>query len=204
MDQKLLGDELLNNNKFTEAIEQYTVALDNNNDENKYKLYLNRCLANYKLEKYDDALSDAVLATKLNSDNAKAWGRVGSCLLVLNRNKEAQIAFQTAFDLDKTNESYRMLSKNVDDEDTEDEMDNLEKTFNNINLNSILNNSPENMISNIFSNIISNESLITKLSEPEFQKTLVSYEKNPLNALKDKELMILMNDLLKTFTQTSK
>lgn len=194
MELKLLGDELLNNNKLEEAIEQYTLALNNNSDENKYKIYLNRCLANYKLNKYEDALNDAVLATKLNSDNAKAWGRVGSCLLVLNRNKESQIAFQTAYELDKTNEHYKMLSSNSNDDDTEDELDKLD-------INSLLNNNFTNTaMSNIFSNILSNEALLNKLSEPEFQKTLVSYQKNPLAALKDEDIMNLMNDLLKSFT----
>ena len=55
-------------------------------------------------------------------------------------------------------------------------------------------------MSNIFSNILSNEALLNKLSEPEFQKTLVSYQKNPLAALKDEDIMNLMNDLLKSFT----
>ena len=197
MEQKLLGDELLNNNKLQEAIEQYTLALNNNNDENKYKIYLNRCLANYKLNNYEDALNDAVLATKLNSNNAKAWGRVGSCLLVLNRNKEAQIAFQTAYELDKTNDHFKMLSSNSNDDDTEDELDN---NFNNLDMNALLNNNFTNTsMSNLFSHILSNETLLNKISEPEFQKTLVSYEKNPLAALKDKDIMNLMNDLLKSF-----
>ena len=123
---KRVGDDFFNKNMFKEAIEKYTLALDFESDD-KYKIYLNRCLSFYKLKKYYKALSDAIKATRLKPDNAKTWGRLGSCLGALGRNSQAIYAFKKAYELEPLNENYKIESKkklDFNDSDTEDEDEN--------------------------------------------------------------------------------
>ena len=120
---KSIGDDFFNKNMFEEAIEKYTLALDFDSDD-KYKIYLNRCLSFYKLKKYYKALSDAIKATRLKPDNAKTWGRLGSCLGALGRNSQSIYAFKKAYELEPLNENYKIESKkklDFNDSDTEDE-----------------------------------------------------------------------------------
>ena len=120
---KNIGDDFFNENMFEQAIEKYTLALDFDSDD-KYKIYLNRCLSFYKLKKYNKALSDAIKATRLKPDNAKTWGRLGSCLNILGKKYQAVYAFKKAYELEPSNENYKTESnKEIDfnDSDTEEE-----------------------------------------------------------------------------------
>jgi tetratricopeptide (TPR) repeat protein len=243
---KSIGDNFFNENMFEEAIEKYTLALDFDSDD-KYKIYLNRCLSFYKLKKYNKALSDAIKATRLKPDNAKSWGRLGSCLSALGRKSQAIYAFKKAYELEPLNENYKMEAnkeidlndsdtevedykdENEDDEDYEDEdyededyededyededyeddkekddkedkeKDDKEKhnkeeentnTINFIpNIDSMLNNK---MVNNMINKMLSNEELLKKISEQSFQNKMLSYQSNPFEVLKDKEIMTLM------------
>jgi tetratricopeptide (TPR) repeat protein len=88
---KEIGDKYFNENNYEEAINNYTLQLDNSladnklNNDNKFKIYMNRCLAYYKLSKFELGLEDAIKATKINTNSGKAWSRVGSCLLSLKK-----------------------------------------------------------------------------------------------------------------------
>jgi tetratricopeptide (TPR) repeat protein len=230
---KSIGDNFFNENMFEEAIEKYTLALEFDSDD-KYKIYLNRCLSFYKLKKYNKALSDAIKATRLKPDNAKSWGRLGSCLSALGRKSQSIYAFKKAYELEPLNENYKMeANKEIDlnDSDTEvedyededkdykdededykeedvkeedvkeedvkeedvKEENDKEKNVNTINfipnIDSMLNNK---MVNNMFDKMLSNEELLKKISEQSFQNKMLSYQSNPFEVLKDKEIMTLM------------
>ena len=150
---KELADTYFNENKYEESINHYTTLLnnlDNQNNQNdediKFKIYMNRCLAYYKLTNFELALEDAIKATKLNTNSGKAWSRVGSCLLELKKYYLSLSAFEKAKNLDPENELYKDLYENAYDtmkenkiseeynEDTEEEKeekeDNTEKEDN--------------------------------------------------------------------------
>jgi tetratricopeptide (TPR) repeat protein len=204
---KNIGDKLFNEQNYKEANKYYTQALEFDSKD-KYKIYLNRCLSFYKQKRYDKALSDAIKATKLNPDNAKSWGRLGSCLNVLGRNSQSIRAFKKAYELEPTNKNYKKeIVENTEsnDSDTEDEctcegkydkeITSLTKTLQSIDL---LNN---NMVDNILNNMLSNEELIKKISDTSFQTKILSYQNNPFEVLKDKETISLMCSMLKEFTK---
>ena len=280
---KNIGDDFFNENMFEQAIEKYTLALDFDSDD-KYKIYLNRCLSFYKLKKYNKALSDAIKATRLKPDNAKTWGRLGSCLSILGKKYQAVYAFKKAYELEPSNENYKTESnkeidfndsdteeedednkykkeedndteeednkdkeeeddkdKEEEDNDTEEEDNDKEKeeedndkekedndkekednkeedkykdgekddkeedkykdgekeeeeivnTINYMpNIDSMLNNK---MVNNMFNKMLSNEELLKKISEQSFQNKMLSYQSNPFEVLKDKEIMTLMS-----------
>jgi tetratricopeptide (TPR) repeat protein len=213
------ADTLHNNKEYNEAIEYYTLALDYESDE-KYKIYMNRCLSYYKLEKFNEALMDAVKATRMKSDYSKAWGRLGSCLLALNKKDQAIFAFKKAYDLEPTNENYKKESEKdlsnheSDTEDEESDIPSLTKKLENMNLKTIPNFVPNlnnnnlknllnnNMVDNMLNNMLSNQELMNKMSDDNFQKKILSYQNNPFEAFKDKEMMSLMGSLLNDITKS--
>lgn len=191
---KDIADNLYKNNSLEEAIGRYSLVLDCEYQD-KYKIYLNRCLCYFKLGNYEAALDDAVNATKLNKNNAKSWSRVGSCLLALDKKEDAKKAFLKAAKLEPSNNDYKKMASSIsnDDSDTEDEdkvdINNLEK----INIGNLL---KSDLVNSIFSNMISNENLMNKLNDTNFQNKLLKYQKNPFAALKDKEMINLMDDVI--------
>jgi len=223
---KNTGDKFFYEQNYEEANKYYTKALELDS-EDKYKIYLNRCLSFYKQEKYNEALSDAIKATRLNPNNAKSWGRLGSCLNVLGRKQQSIRAFKKAYELEPTNKNYKKEAEekselnnsdteDEDNEDTEDENNennednnfqqeilSLTKNLKSINFASIkdidlLNNKT---VDNMLNNMLSNKELINKLSDQSFQNRILSYKNNPFEALKDKETMYLMCSILQDFTE---
>ena len=222
-DLKSVGDDLFNENMFEEAIEKYTLALDFESDD-KYKIYLNRCLSFYKLKKYNKALSDAKEATILKPDNAKSWGRLGSCLNILGRKSQAVYAFKKAYELEPLNENYKIeANKEIDlndsdievssnevsevssNEDTEVEYDkeissNEEEEDKKTDSTSLIQNfmpDTDSLLNNpMFNKMLHNEELIKKMSDQTFQDKILSYQYNPFEVLKDKEIMSFMTSIL--------
>ena len=218
---KVTGDNHIKNNEYDLAITHYSEALELEDNEKTYLIYLNRCLSYFKLDKFNEALEDAIKASVLKPDNAKTWGRVGSCLLALNRNEEAYIAFDRAFQLDPSNEDYKSLAKKINtpvsvdapipdvtpssqDENNMEEMitklKNIKKTMG-MNIN--MNNLPiENLMGPLFNKMMSNQKLMSLASDSEFKNQMLEYQNNPLEALKNPKIMDLVGDVLKELDLT--
>jgi len=131
MDNKTLGDQQFKENNFAQAIHYYTLGI-NEKDDNIYNFYMNRCLAFFKLGDFKSALGDALEATKLNNNSAKAWSRIGSCFIELKIKQPALHAFQQACKLDPENELYKNLldkSKLVFDNYISTDINNLINEF---------------------------------------------------------------------------
>jgi tetratricopeptide (TPR) repeat protein len=206
---KNTGDKLFNDTKYEDANKYYTQALELDS-EDKYKIYLNRCLSYYKQKKYKEALSDAINSTKLKPDNAKSWGRLGSCLYVLDKHSQSIIAFKKAYELEPSNDNYKKeahkKTHTIDlDTDTDDEDDKNDIHCDNIQLQDIKyikkNIINDETVDNIINNMLSNEVLINKISDENFQNKILSYQSNPFEILKDKETMSLMFSILKDFSE---
>jgi tetratricopeptide (TPR) repeat protein len=204
---KNLGDENLKQGKYEDAIENYTDALDMKEKEDEYKVYLNRCLAFLKLQKYEEALEDATQSCLLKQDNAKSWGRVGSCLLALDRIEEAKTAFDRAYQLEPSNEEYGKLAGEKNKTESlklEDEVENelINKLKNlkglgNLNTNFIENLPLDGMMGDMIQKMMKNENLIKLASDNDFHNKLKQYKNNPFEAMKNPVFLDLMNDFMK-------
>ena len=212
---KISGDENLKNGKFEDAITKYSLLLEME-CENKHLIYLNRCLAYLQLEKYDEALFDAKQSIVLKSDYAKAWGRLGSCLLARNENNDSKIAFAKAFELNPTNDEYKRLSEMEYEED--EEMNNIMSKIKNLTFLNKINQENteetraklpseaiseiENMLplngvmGNIFNKMLGNKNLLDLIQNENFQKKIINFKNNPLDAIKDPEIMYIMKDIM--------
>jgi stress-induced-phosphoprotein 1 len=211
------GDNNFKNNDYDIAIMFYSKALQLDENEKTHLVYLNRCLSYIKLSHYEEALEDAIKASQMKPDNAKAWSRVGSCLLGLNRNEEANIAFDRAVQLDPSNEDYKKLitpkindeikkseetiekEDNTEKEDNSEKEDNMESMMKKLkNMKSNMNSLPiENLMGPLFNKMMSNKKLMDLASDSSFQSQMLQYQSNPLEAMKNPKILDLVGDVLK-------
>lgn len=170
---KKLGDDNYQQTNYEEAVKYYTQAIETD-DDNIYLVYLNRCLTYIKMNKYTEALDDAIKSTILKQDNAKAWGRVGSCLLALKKDKQATLAFNKAYQLEPTNEEYKKLSNNK---------------------NSYVLPNMEGLMGNLFNKMMNNKKLIKLALDQNVQGKLENYKSNPLLAMENPAIRDLIKDV---------
>ena len=84
------GNELFQNNKFLEALDKYTEAINLKVEtKNNSIYYSNRALTNLKLENYGSAIEDANMALKIDPNFAKAVNRRADAYIALNKLAEA-------------------------------------------------------------------------------------------------------------------
>jgi len=192
------GDDNLKNENYNAALDFYSEALELGKFDKTYAIYLNRCLAYFKLGKYEKALDDALKASVLKPDSAKAWGRIGSCLLALNKKEESYEAFYKASELEPSNQQYKSLSKTENLEQLIEELKELKEEEETI-------KSPfqiEGMIGPLFSKMMNNQKLIDLAKNPNFN--LSHYKENPLAAMNNPEIMDLVSDVLNELNLGSK
>ena len=80
------GNELFQNNKFLEALDKYTEAINLKVEtKNNSIYYSNRALTNLKLENYGSAIEDANMALKIDPNFAKAVNRRADAYIALNK-----------------------------------------------------------------------------------------------------------------------
>jgi small glutamine-rich tetratricopeptide repeat-containing protein alpha len=69
------GNELMKQEKYNDALEQYNKAIDI--DKNNAVYYCNRAAAHSKLSDFTSAVEDCKNALKIDPSYGKAWGRLG-------------------------------------------------------------------------------------------------------------------------------
>lgn len=112
-----MGNERLREEKFQDAVECYTKAI--NLDSNNPFYFCNRAAAHYNLGDYPAAIEDSQKAIAINPSYSKAYGRLGLALTSLKKHKEAKEAYLKALQLEPENETYkRNLSLNEEYEKT--------------------------------------------------------------------------------------
>ena len=179
--------------KYDESIETYTKLIEDS--VNDIKLLSNRCACYLKLEKYEDATKDAARALKIEQTNAKLWGRLGASLYGSNNLEESLSAYKKAYELDNKNIYKAMISdiemklEKIKDLLTECSYEDLALDENNSDQN--------NLMSKMFSSVLTNQSIVEKLSNPDFQSKLLAMQDNPFEALNDKDIMSVMSEMMK-------
>jgi tetratricopeptide (TPR) repeat protein len=174
--------------KYNDAITIYSQLLEW--EPENYMILANRSAAYIKLKKWNEALNDAVTSTKLKPDWGKAWGRLGAALYGLDKLDEALVAYNKANELEPSNIYVEMI---------EEIKLNIINIKNNLFSNESKTQDPtmENLFSTMFDSVISNPKIMEKLTNPEFQSKVLTMQSNPLEALKDKEVMNIMSEMMK-------
>jgi len=110
---KTEGNELMKQEKFKEALEQYNKAIEI--DKNNAVYYCNRAAAHSKLSDFTSSIEDCKIALKIDPSYGKAWGRLGLALLSNNQFEEAYEAYNKAIQLEPTNDGYKQNLKIVEE-----------------------------------------------------------------------------------------
>lgn len=98
------GNDLMKGDKFAEAVQCYTRAIEIDSHNAIY--YCNRAAAYSKLNNHPAAIVDCDRAIKIDCTYSKAYGRKGLAHASLGQHREAKICYEKAAKLDPTNESY--------------------------------------------------------------------------------------------------
>ncbi|KAI1315840.1 Stress-induced-phosphoprotein 1 [Mortierella claussenii] len=105
------GNNLVKVQKFLMAATKYTdaITLPGISDADLSVLYANRSFCYLKLDKYAQALEDAKLSKRLNSDYLKAYIRLGKAYESLEKYDKAIKNFDKALSLDINNDEIRQM-----------------------------------------------------------------------------------------------
>ncbi|KAJ3158331.1 hypothetical protein HK101_001358 [Irineochytrium annulatum] len=102
---KGLGNKLMSEKKYSEAIDKYTeaIALDSSNAV----YYANRAAAHSQAGDHAGAVEDAKLAVEVDPDYSKAYSRMGHAYFCLGNFQEAVDAYERGLRLDPGNASMK-------------------------------------------------------------------------------------------------
>ncbi|XP_023736451.1 serine/threonine-protein phosphatase 5 isoform X1 [Lactuca sativa] len=89
---KIQANEAFKANKFSQAIDLYTQAIEINGENAVY--WANRALAHTKLEEYGSAIQDASKAVEIDPKYSKGYYRRGAAYLAMGKFKDALKDFQ--------------------------------------------------------------------------------------------------------------
>ena len=173
MDNKNLADNFYKCSNYDEALNVYTDILKN--DPHNFNVLLNRSLVYMKLKDYNNALLDAVKCIKLNTNNAKAWGRLGNALHAQNNYTDAIKAYQKSYDLEPNTIYIKMINR--------------------LN-NKKISPTPNKLLTSLLNTTLNDTNILKKLINPQFQEKVFSMQNNPVNMLKDDEIMDIMSKFL--------
>lgn len=108
-----VGNEAYKNNKFQDAYNLYTEALqiDPLNRLTNSKLYFNRATVLCRLSKTKEAVADCTSALQLDESYLKALLRRAKCYMDLSEFEEAVKDFEKAYKMDKNRDNKRLLQE---------------------------------------------------------------------------------------------
>ena len=108
------GNNYLKQQKYEEAKEQYTLAINENPLEAIY--YANRSLAEIKLNQYENAEKDINLAVQCNPKYVKAYLRRALILMHFKRYEDAKTDYQVVLKFEKNNKEALEGLKKIEKE----------------------------------------------------------------------------------------
>jgi len=190
MDKKEEANNLFKGGKFEQAIEIYNEILET--DPENYLVLSNRSATYIKLGKFDEALIDAVKCTKMKPEWGKAWGRLGGALHGQGKYDDALVAYNKANELEPSEVYEKMIIE-------------IKKKFSEMKTKLVNESLPAemkdtqmgNLFTSMFDTVIENPKIMEKLTNPEFQSKVLSMQSNPVEALKDQEVMSIMMEMMK-------
>merc|ERR1711970_1035403 len=98
------GNALVKEQKYKEAIEKYTEAI---NCQESAIFYCNRAAAYTSLTNYEEALQDCKKAISFDPDYSKAYSRMGLIYSKINLYAESENCYEKALKLEPDNDSYK-------------------------------------------------------------------------------------------------
>lgn len=108
------GNQLLKANKYKEAYDSYTKAIETNSDgEGSHIYYSNRAAASMYLNNYDDAINDCKKALEIDPTFIRALTRLAKAYIYENKYVDAEECLERAKRLDSDNTEVKNLMNEV-------------------------------------------------------------------------------------------
>lgn len=101
---KTEGNNLMKAEKFKEALDCYTRAIELNPNSHVY--YCNRAAAHSRLNNHQATIDDCKAALQIEPSYSKAYGRLGLAYSSLNMFNEAKVNYEKALELEPDNPLY--------------------------------------------------------------------------------------------------
>lgn len=188
-------NELYENEKYDELIIIYNNILNNNQIN---KILSNRCLCYLKLYKYNNAFNDALKLIEINDSYAKSWGYLGASLYGLNKLEDSLVAYNKAYELTQTEENSNNIYLIMINDLKKKLLNNKNSILKKLLSKKINNPQIEGIFHSLFGTIVTNPLIVDKLNDSNFQTKLLNYHNNPEEALKDNEILDVLNNLIKS------
>eukprot|EP00118_Oscarella_pearsei_P025082 m.307469 g.307469 ORF g.307469 m.307469 type:complete len:357 (+) comp42319_c0_seq1:149-1219(+) len=102
---KSRGNDFVKNNKFAEALDCYSKAIEIDPTEPVY--LSNRAAVYSKMLNYQQSIDDCRKALELDPNFSKAYGRLGFAYMNMKELEKATTAYEQALQLDPDNQSYK-------------------------------------------------------------------------------------------------
>lgn len=102
---RVKGNELFKDQKYPEAVEQYTESIRRNPDD--HKVYSNRAACYTKLAAFNEALKDAEKCIEMDPTFVKGYSRKGHVEFFTKQFDKALETYQAGLKVDPTNEELR-------------------------------------------------------------------------------------------------
>ncbi|XP_078484755.1 small glutamine-rich tetratricopeptide repeat-containing protein beta-like [Ciona intestinalis] len=107
------GNEMMKKEKFDDAIDLYTKAIEIDSQNAVY--YCNRAAAQTGRQKYDMSLTDCKRSLEIDPKYSKAFSRMGLTYSKMEMYDEAIKSYKKALELDPENEGYKKNLKIAED-----------------------------------------------------------------------------------------
>jgi tetratricopeptide (TPR) repeat protein len=182
MDKREEITKYLKLNNYKKALELVNELLKQ--EPNDFSTLSNRVLIYLKMREYELSLKDSIILTKQNPNNGKMWGRLGASLYGLDRHEDAILAYHKANELEPKEIYENMINK------INKLMTNQESNKNKMN----------DMYEQLYKTVTSNKTLMEKMNDFEFQDKILSLQDKPFEAMKDKEIMNVVFEMMKSLT----
>jgi histone-lysine N-methyltransferase SETD3 len=117
---KEAGNKAFAAKNFTEAIKQYTMAIEITIDQPNHVFYANRANCFLETEQYEECIQDCNKAIGIEPTFPKAFFRKAKALFYQQKVQEAVETINAGLEMDPTNEQMLNLKKEIDEEITYD------------------------------------------------------------------------------------
>eukprot|EP00633_Aureoumbra_lagunensis_P003914 CAMPEP_0197316918 /NCGR_PEP_ID=MMETSP0891-20130614/44861_1 /TAXON_ID=44058 ORGANISM="Aureoumbra lagunensis, Strain CCMP1510" /NCGR_SAMPLE_ID=MMETSP0891 /ASSEMBLY_ACC=CAM_ASM_000534 /LENGTH=154 /DNA_ID=CAMNT_0042806637 /DNA_START=21 /DNA_END=486 /DNA_ORIENTATION=+ len=101
------GRELYKEQKYVEAIDAFSKAIDSAEYDDLAALHSNRCACYMQLRKYDQAVEDAETCTQVKPIWSKGWARLGAAKQAQAKFLEAASAYEKAAEVETSSISIK-------------------------------------------------------------------------------------------------
>tara|TARA_B110000977_G_C11089682_1_gene496224 strand:+ start:1399 stop:1992 length:594 start_codon:yes stop_codon:yes gene_type:complete len=190
------GNAFFTQKKYTNAIEQYNLGIENKEEE-FYIILSNRSLSYYYLGNYSSSLKDCIEICKIKKDWYKGWFRLSQTLEKMGKKEESKKAYRRYKELELDSHKEKLI---ITEKPSQQKTHVLNKTL-------MIELMKDDNLKNIADTLMNNDKIRSKLMNNEFKNRIMNDSdilNNPLSLMKDKHFQEIFSETLKILQEKDK